>query len=120
MTKHLTALLVALSILLSACGTLTDEGLLFKTADPHLSIGFRLQKPPVTIEPDVVPLPTVTPTAEPCEPIIKGNINAQGEKIAHSPSQANYNNVIIDESKGEKYFCTLEQAEVEGWRAAQR
>lgn len=76
-----------------------------------------LNAPPIpTIEP--VLMPTVTPT--PCEPVIKGNINSAGEKIAHSPGQANYANVVIDEAKGEKLFCTLDEAIAEGWRAAQR
>lgn len=78
--------------------------------------------PTDTPEPSLMPTVTETPlgTATPCDPVVKGNIAADGTKIAHSPGQANYDNVVIDEAKGEKLFCTLEQAKAEGWRAAQR
>lgn len=119
MTKHLASILVALAILLSACGQLSGQILTLKTADPAVSVAFLLlpPAPPVPpIEPQI--LPTITPT--PCELVIKGNIAADGTRIAHSPGQANYESTIIDESKGEKWFCTLEEAVAEGWRAAQR
>lgn len=93
------------AVLLAACGSLEGDALSFKTADPRLSIGVRLLPPPAP---------------EPCELVIKGNINAQQEKIAHSPGQANYENTVITPANGEKWFCTLEQAIAEGWRAAQR
>lgn len=115
-------LVFVLALALSACGQLVEDergtGLLFRTADPRLNIGFRLlPAPPVPpIEPVV--LPTITPTPEPC--LIKGNINSQGEKIAHSPGGTNYEQTVIDESKGEKWFCTMEEAIAEGWRPAQR
>lgn len=117
--KYFALFVMSLFILLSACGTLTDDGrLMFRTADPAVSIAFRLlPAPPVPpIEPQI--LPTITPT--PCELVIKGNVSSSGEKIAHSPGQANYENTQIDPAKGEKMFCTLEEAIAEGWRAAQR
>lgn len=80
--------------------------------------------PPVpTIEPQVVPEeeigeavpePTLPP---PCENI-KGNISSSGEKIYHVEGQANYKQVKIDESKGEKWFCSEEEAKAAGWRKA--
>lgn len=116
----LATLVFVMALALSACGQLTEDGtgLLFRTADPRLNIGFRLlPAPPIPpIEPVV--LPTITPT--PCDPVIKGNIASDGTRIAHSPGQANYNTVVIDESKGEKLFCTLDEAIAEGWRPAQR
>lgn len=116
--KRITALLLATLLLLAACGQLSGDVLTFKTADPNVALSFKLlpPAPPVTIEPSV--LPTITPT--PCELVIKGNIAADGTRIAHSPGQANYGNTVIDEAKGEKWFCTIEEAVAEGWRAAQR
>lgn len=118
MKQHLASILVALSILLAACGQLSGDVLTLKSADPAVSIAFKLlPAPPVPpIEPQI--LPTITPT--PCELVIKGNIAADGTRIAHSPGQANYENTVIDPAKGEKMFCTIEEAVAEGWRAAQR
>ncbi len=128
--KRITALLATL-FLLAACGSLDGDLLTFKTASPNLNVGVRLRPgpqvelPTVTPAPEVIvpseevgevePVPTLAP---PCETIVKGNISKSQEKIAHSPGQANYEKVRIDESKGEKWFCNLADAEAEGWRAA--
>jgi endonuclease YncB( thermonuclease family) len=48
---------------------------------------------------------------------IKGNINREGERIYHVPGSQSYDVTIIDESKGERWFCTEEQARRAGWRA---
>lgn len=48
---------------------------------------------------------------------IKGNIGFNtGEKIYHVPGQLYYESTSIDESYGEKWFCSEEQAIAEGWR----
>lgn len=47
--------------------------------------------------------------------IIKGNINAKGEKIYHLPGQSGYQKV-----KPEAMFCTVEEAEAAGFRARKR
>lgn len=111
-----------LVVILAACD-LQGDALTIRTADERLTIGVRLLQPPAPpIAPAVLPteepslLPTVTPT--PCP--IKGNIAADGTRIAHSPGQANYDNVVISPEKGEKCFATLDEAIAEGWRAAQR
>lgn len=56
--------------------------------------------------------------------LIKGNINEKGEKIYHVPNtnpkgnvDAFYDKTQIDESKGERWFCTKEEAQQAGWRA---
>jgi micrococcal nuclease len=49
---------------------------------------------------------------------IKGNINMNGEKIYHLPGSEWYDGTIIDTGKGERWFCTTEEAEDNGWRAA--
>ncbi|MCA9390109.1 thermonuclease family protein [candidate division WWE3 bacterium] len=47
---------------------------------------------------------------------IKGNISINGEKVYHLPGQRYYTQTQIDESAGEKYFCTEEEAQQSGWR----
>lgn len=48
---------------------------------------------------------------------IKGNISAKGEKIYHLPGTSAYARTRIDETAGERMFCTAEEAEKAGWRA---
>jgi endonuclease YncB( thermonuclease family) len=52
--------------------------------------------------------------------VIKGNINRKGERIYHLPFQQFYSRTKIDESKGERWFCTEEEALKAGWRRALR
>ena len=47
---------------------------------------------------------------------IKGNISANG-KIYHLPGSADYDRTRIDESKDERWFCSVAEAEAAGWRA---
>ncbi len=49
--------------------------------------------------------------------IIKGNINSKGEKIYHVPGTSKYDATMIDESKGERWFRSEEEAIAAGWRA---
>ena len=51
---------------------------------------------------------------------IKGNINGNGEHIYHLPFQHFYRRVKIDESRGERWFCTEQEAHEAGWRRALR
>ena len=48
---------------------------------------------------------------------IKGNINSKGVKIYHAPGMRSYGVTQINESKGERWFCSTDQAEAAGWRA---
>ena len=48
--------------------------------------------------------------------VIKGNISSSGEKIYHVPGQKYYNQTVINESKGERWFCSEEEAQKAGWR----
>lgn len=48
--------------------------------------------------------------------IIKGNISSSGERIYHVPGQRYYEKTVIDETKGERWFCTEEDAISAGWR----
>lgn len=48
---------------------------------------------------------------------IKGNISANGH-LYHLPNCPAYDQVQIDENKGEKWFCTEEEAKKAGWEKA--
>ncbi len=47
---------------------------------------------------------------------IKGNISEDGTKIFHNPNCPYFHKTIIEESNGERWFCTEEEAGVAGWR----
>jgi endonuclease YncB( thermonuclease family) len=47
---------------------------------------------------------------------IKGNINSEGARIYHVPGSASYDDTVIDESKGERWFRTENEARASGWR----
>ena len=49
--------------------------------------------------------------------IIKGNVNRNGERIYHMPSQRFYARVRMDVGGGKRWF-TPEEAEAPGWRRA--
>ena len=55
-------------------------------------------------------------TAPETDCVIKGNISSSGEKIYHLPGQKYYNQTVITESKGERWFCTEADAQKSGWR----
>ncbi len=59
------------------------------------------------------PLCRTTQSTSDC--LIKGNIR-NGEKIYHLPSCFNYDQVIIDESFGDKWFCSENEAREAGFR----
>lgn len=50
---------------------------------------------------------------------IKGNISASG-RIFHSPGQLDYEQTGINLAKGERWFCSADQARAAGWRPAKR
>jgi hypothetical protein len=49
---------------------------------------------------------------------IKGNINAKGDRIYHVPGNESYAETVITPAKGERWFCSAEEAQAAGWRAA--
>lgn len=49
---------------------------------------------------------------------IKGNISRKGERIYHVPGQKHYHKTSISEGKGERWFCSEEEARNAGWRRA--
>jgi micrococcal nuclease len=51
---------------------------------------------------------------------IKGNISSSGVKIYHLPGQRYYEQTVIDPNKGERWFCTEQEAEANGWRKSKQ
>jgi len=51
---------------------------------------------------------------------IKGNISQTGEKIYHMPGQDYYEKTHINESKGERWFCSEVEALGAGWRKSRK
>lgn len=49
---------------------------------------------------------------------IKGNISSKKEKIYHLPGCGSYEKTVIDESAGERWFCSEQEAVEAGWRKA--
>jgi hypothetical protein len=48
--------------------------------------------------------------------LIKGNVSAKGERIYHSPGCRNYAATNVDPARGERWFCTEQEAIAAGWR----
>jgi len=59
--------------------------------------------------------PPDTPAPGACT--IKGNISGNGQ-IYHRPGDRSYDDTRIDESRGERWFCSETEAQEAGWRAA--
>jgi endonuclease YncB( thermonuclease family) len=49
---------------------------------------------------------------------IKGNVSSSGERIYHLPGAESYEATRINESRGERWFCTEDEARRAGWRAS--
>lgn len=85
------------------------------------------------LEPVPLPVPSSIPVPEPA-PVetragcpqgcdvpppgctIKGNLSWDGEKIYHRPGWQSYHATEIDPGRGERWFCTEEEARANGWR----
>src|SRR5690606_4731806 len=62
--------------------------------------------------------PTPQQKADQGDCLIKGNISSSGEKIYHPPDSPWYSRTKIDTTKGERWFCSEEEAGRAGWRRA--
>lgn len=69
--------------------------------------------------PPAAPKPT-TGGGESSSCDIKGNISDEGERIYHVPGQQFYDVTRIDETKGERWFCSETDAREAGWRKSKR
>lgn len=65
--------------------------------------------------------PAAAPAAERSsgDCLIKGNISENG-RIYHVPGSRDYDVTRVDESRGERWFCSEQQAQAAGWRAPRR
>ena len=62
--------------------------------------------------------PANKPVKKP-ECLIKGNISVNsGKKWYHRPGMEDYEKTQIHPSKGERWFCTEEEARKNGWKKA--
>ncbi len=50
---------------------------------------------------------------------IKGDITDTGERLYLRPGDRSYEGVWITEATGERWFCSVDEAEAAGWRAAE-
>jgi endonuclease YncB( thermonuclease family) len=48
---------------------------------------------------------------------IKGNINSKGQRIYHVPGSSTYGATRINLERGERWFCSEDEARAAGWRA---
>ncbi|MCH8200824.1 MAG: thermonuclease family protein [Chloroflexi bacterium] len=81
---------------------------------------------PVCLETSA-PTPAGSPAEGACdysgtsEAVIKGNISTNsGEKIYHVPGGGFYEQTVIDEAAGERWFCAESDAVAAGWRISLR
>ena len=51
---------------------------------------------------------------------IKGNISRKGERIYHVPGQKYYAQTRISAGKGERWFCSEQEARAAGWRRSRQ
>ena len=51
---------------------------------------------------------------------IKGNISSKGQKIYHLPGNLSYEETKINENKGERWFCSEQEAKMNGWRKSKK
>ena len=76
--------------------------------------GFRLKSVSATPSPSQKAAAASAAKPTPC--LIKGNISKSG-RIYHVPGSRFYSRTKIDESAGERWFCTEDEARTAGWRA---
>ena len=66
------------------------------------------------------PPPAATIRDHPSRPcLIKGNISSNG-RIYHVPGGQYYDRTGINESSGERWFCSEAEARAAGWRRSRR
>ena len=60
--------------------------------------------------------PAAAQTSSGAQCPIKGNISSKGERIYHPPGCRYYNSTLIDPKRGERWFCSEQEAVAAGWR----
>ena len=59
-------------------------------------------------------------TARPGGCDIKGNINRTGDRVYHLPGSQYYRSIEIEPARGERWFCTENEARDAGWDRSSR
>ena len=74
---------------------------------------------PLTARPELLsPASTAEAPSRHC--VIKGNVSRNGKRLYHLPGQHSYAQIKMKKRKGERWFCTEEEAQAAGWRRAGR
>ncbi|WP_456238544.1 sunset domain-containing protein [Ollibium composti] len=74
--------------------------------------------PIVSLAPSVASPAAASRPSGACD--IKGNISRKGERIYHVPSQKYYAQTRVSTGKGERWFCSEQEARAAGWRRSQQ
>lgn len=126
-TRILATMLLLLAIGLTGCHKEDFPYFHWVTPEQVVELPTTTPEPPSLpeIEPEVVPEEEVgesepDPAPEPPCELIKGNISSSGEKIFHRPDGAYYDQVKVDESTGESFFCSVQEALDAGFRQSSR
>ncbi len=83
-------------------------------ADCEAAMGQSQEPEPVR---SAIPVAPLSDSGSPGGCLIKGNINSRGDHIYHVPGGPNYDSTRIDPDKGERWFCSEDEAQAAGWRA---
>ena len=62
--------------------------------------------------------PSQTPDDPACN--IKGNINSKGRRLYHLKQDPSYSQTVVSKEKGERWFCSVDDALAAGWEPAWR
>lgn len=87
-------------------------------ADDFVELQRKAVENQVGLWSQTTPISSAIQTSPYPDRLIKGNINTQGKKIYHLPGKGSYDDTVIDESQGEKWFATEEEAKAAGWQKA--
>ncbi len=68
----------------------------------------------------LVPAGALADITGPARVIDGDTIEIAGERIYHVPGGAYYDRTKISPAKGERWFCTEEEAQAAGWRRSKR
>jgi endonuclease YncB( thermonuclease family) len=72
----------------------------------------------VSVAPSAVSSAAASEQSSACN--IKGNISRKGERVYHVPGQKYYAQTQISPGKGERWFCSEQEARSAGWRRSQQ
>ncbi len=68
----------------------------------------------------LVPAGALADITGPARVIDGDTLEVAGERIYHVPGGAYYSRTKISTAKGERWFCTEEEAQAAGWRRSKR